>query len=276
MTPTELQAPPTVSNAESLKARRDVSAWVEIERSALAWGEVLRGHLVLRGGRRPHQFSNQVWATLGQRETEHPDDFHPLARELVLPERCVIEPEVLQYFQFVLPVPPTAPFQHVVALQLPLDGRKGRGPSLKIQVVPPVACLTIASQFCAVTQMRLRSWVRTREGDVEAWFDPLDGQALFAEAALKLFGPRPPWDGRLYLVRRPRWRWWLGDQVCLDLPDFAQTPATIREQFEDVLRQAGFRPGAVGNLPLPADLRGVRPEELPLPSARQPPPESRG
>jgi hypothetical protein len=250
---------------------KDVLVWVEIERSVLAWGEVLRGRVVIQGGQRPHQISNPIWATLGQRETEHPDDFHLLARELVVSAPRVIEPNARQYFQFVLPVPRTAPFQHKVILHLPMHGPNGRGPSLKIQVVPPEACRVIASQFCTVTQMRLRRWARTHEGDVEAWFDPLGGQSLFAEAALKLFGPRHPWCGRLFLVRQPRWRWWYGDQVCLDLPDFAPDPDTIREQFEGILHQAGFRPGVAGNLPLPADARRARPEELPLPSERLPP-----
>jgi len=276
MIPNESAEPPRISKSESLNAIGDVLAWVEIERSVLAWGEVLRGRLVIQGGQLPHRIPVPVWATLGQRETEHPDDFHPLARELVLPERHVIEPTALQYFRFVLPVPRTAPFQHKVVLHLPMYGPNGRGPSLKIRVVPPEACMDIASQFCTVAQMRLRSWARTHEGDAEARFDPLGKQSLFAEAALKLFGPRHPWCGRLFLVRRPQRRWWFGDEVWLDLPNFAQDPDTIREQFEGILHQAGFRPGVAGNLPLPADVRKARPEELPLPIDRQLSPEPRG
>lgn len=271
MTSNEFSEPPRTSKPVSLNARRDVLAWVEIERSVLAWEEVLRGRLMLQGGQRSHRLPNRVWATLGHYETKYSDYFHPLAKELVLSEPGVIEPNARQYFPFVLPVPNTAPFQHEVQLQLPMFGPNGRGPNLKIEVAPPEACRVIATQFCTVTQMRLRSWSRTREGDVEGWFDPLGEQSLFKEAALKLFGPTHPWRGRLFLIHRSRWRWWYWDQLCLDLPNFARDPLTIREQFEGLMRQAGIRFGVADNLPLPADIRGVRAEELPLPLERRPP-----
>lgn len=274
MMPNEFPEPPKISKSESLRIK-DVFVWVEIERSVLAWGEALRGYLVIQGGQSPYRIRNPVIASLGHRETSDSEVLHPLNSELVLPEGRVVQPNALQYFPFELFVPNTTPFQHAVELSLPMYGPDGPGPKLWLKVVPPVACTVIATQFCDLTQMRLRDWVRSREGEVMGWFGSLDEQAPFKEATLKLLGPRHPWHGRLILVRRSRWRWWYGDKVYLDLPDFARDPDTIREQFEDVLRQAGFRPGAAGNLPLPADARRVRLDELPLPSDRQPPPDPR-
>lgn len=270
MTPNELPAPRRPSESERLRIK-DVWAWVEIEGSVLAWGELLRGYLAIQGGHRPYRIRIPVVASLGHRKYENSEELYPLTSVLVLPEGRVIQPSAIQYFQFELLVPNTTPFQHAVELNLPMYGPEGRGPKLRIEVVPPASCTVIATQFCDLTQMRLRNWERSRDGDVVGWFDPLGEQSLFREAALKLFGARQPGCGRLSLSRRSRWRWWYWDQVCLDLAGLARDPVIIREQLEYTLRQAGFRPGAVGNLPLPADVRSARWDELPLPINRQPP-----
>lgn len=240
-------------------------AWLELDREhdILAWGEELRGSLVLEGGRHPHWITQPVWAELsfvleGSRRT--------IERAQLTSGAHLIHPGATERLPLAIGIPEGVPFQHRPELRVFIhSGLWSQQLSVSVRVAPPPRYVAIVWQLMNLTGTSVRYWLLEQDGVVVAHLKAAHPEAWFASARLELCPPHLPWDGRIVIpgesLRAPARR--VGRIV---LPPLSEDPVRLREQLEQLLRTRGYRPRSARSLPVPADLPAASGTEFPIPA----------
>lgn len=264
--PEPATARPIVGKSHYLGWKQDVEHWLELEQSTLAWGEVLRGCLVIVGSRSPLRLRSNIEACLNFQIN---DGGGQLVRQGITPGSVLIEPATIHRFPFELGIPTSAPFEHQVLLQVTFSVTRGLWASgcltYQIKVIPPVACMQIAAQVCMLTDMLLGGWEMSAPGKPRCHFKKGGRRALFAQAVLDLEPLDDAWHGTLSVTGELRGPVHL-KRDTLTLPILSQDPRRIREELLRVIEAAGYRTGAGRDLPLPAGPETLQADALPIPA----------
>lgn len=234
-------------------------AQLEIDETAVPWGGVVTGALILRGLRRVHRITHSVVATLSQSS----DDTHSvLGSCVVLSDGLSIAAGESFRFPFQIEMPWGVRFRDRCELSVSVrSGIWHQGPRVFVWAVPPAECVKAVQAFAQVARMWITGWDLTIQGGVRVDLKPEAEPHLLRHARLSLQHVAEDWYGELALSVRSRWR-----PVTVGVPFLAREAEEAQAQFRKILREAGLQEGMEWSLPVPAEAPQLADDGLPRPS----------